>query len=517
MNPVEVEIFRHLFESVAEEMGIVLRHTAFSPNIVERLDFSCAVVDAGGAMIAQAAHIPVHLGSCHLTARHLLAAVDLDPGDVVVVNDPFLGGTHLPDITLFAPVFLDGSSRPDFGVICRAHHADVGGGVPGSMGDFEELYQEGLVIPPVKIVAAGVPRRDIEALILANVRTPDERRGDLAAQLASCERGARRIVELAARYGAGTLEAAGVALRERAARAMRAAISDLPDGRYRAKARLDGPDSPLIAAEVRVEGERIRVDFTGTDPAVPSAVNAHEAITLSCVFYLLRTLIDDEVPTNSGVLEPLELVLPAGSLVGAERPSAVAGGNVETSQRIVDVLQLALARARGATLAAPSQGTMNNLSVGGRDGGGRPFTYFETIAGGMGGGPLGPGASGLHSHMTNTLNTPVEALESAYPLRVRRYAIRRGSGGEGKHPGGEGLVREIEALVPVTISLLATRRAEGAPGARGGAPGAPGRDWLIGADGRRRRLAPRVIRDLAPGEAVRIETPGGGGWGASRG
>jgi N-methylhydantoinase B len=512
IDAIDLEIFRHLFESVADEMGIVLRHTAFSPNIVERLDFSCAVVGRDGGMVAQAAHIPVHLGSCHLTARLVLERVALEDGDVVLLNDPYLGGTHLPDITLFRPVFLPGETEPCFGVIARAHHADVGGGVPGSMGNFEELYQEGLIIPPVKLVARGERVRDVEALVLANVRTPRERRGDLTAQLAACDRGAQRIAELLDRYGAATLEEAGLALRARAARAMRAAIAALPDGRYRGEDRLDGPGTPRLRVCVEIDGERVRVDFTGSDPAMRGALNAHEAITLSCVFYVLRLLIEDDVPTNSGVLEALEMSLPPGSIVGATRPSAVAAGNVETSQRIVDLLFRALGRAARGRLPAASQGTMNNVSIGGRDVEGRPFTYFETLAGGLGGGPSGPGASGMHSHMTNTLNTPIEALETAYPLRVRRYALRKRSGGAGRHRGGDGLVREIESLVPVSVSLLGTRRATGAPGVAGGEAGRPGRDRLIDAAGRSRKLSPTASFTLLPGQRLRVETPGGGGW-----
>ncbi|HGY92071.1 MAG TPA: hydantoinase B/oxoprolinase family protein [Planctomycetes bacterium] len=516
MNPIDVEVFRHLFQSIAEEMGVVLRRTAFSPNIKERLDFSCAVTGKDGDMVAQAAHIPVHLGACHLTARCILERVDLDPGDIVILNDPFLGGTHLPDITLFAPVFLPGQTgkAAAFGVLARAHHADVGGGVPGSMGDFDELYKEGLILPPVKLVRGGRRVEDVEALLLANVRTPDERRGDLRAQEAAVQRGVVRMQEAADRYGAKRLTAAAKDLHARAARAMSRVISDLPAGSASFEDRLDGPESPSIRVTLSKRKGRLHADFTGSSPQVASAVNAHESITLSALFYCLRCLAPEDVPTNSGLLEAVTLEIPEGSVVGARRPAAVAGGNVETSQRLVDVIFGAFHELLPGRIPAASQGSMNNLSLGGRDAEGRPFAYFETIAGGLGGGPEGPGASGMHSHMTNTLNTPIEALESALPLRVTAYRLRSRSGGVGRNPGGEGVVREIEALVPMTVTLMTTRRAEGPYGLEGGSPGRPGRNLLVRADGRSRTLPARVTLTLEPGWRIRVETPGGGGFGS---
>ncbi|MCB9833392.1 MAG: hydantoinase B/oxoprolinase family protein [Planctomycetes bacterium] len=514
MNPIELEIHRHRFQAIAEEMGIVLRNTARSANIKERLDFSCALTDRDGLMVAQAAHIPVHLGSCHLTARHLLAELELEDGDVVMVNDPFRGGTHLPDVTLFRPVFLGGERRASFGVIARAHHADVGGGVPGSMGDFEEIFQEGLIIPPVKIVARGRLVRDVEALFLANVRTPAERRGDLAAQLAAVERGALRLAESAARHGAARLRRAGRALMDAAERGMRALIAAIPDGEHRFVDHLDGADSPAIAVRVVVRGDDIVLDFAGCSPVLRSSLNAHEAITLSAAFYALRCLGDEEIPSNSGILRPLDLRLPLDSVVSARHPAPVAAGNVETSQRIVDAIFGALAQALPGRIPAASQGSMNNVSFGGRRGDGEPFTYFETLAGGIGAGPLGPGASGLHSHMTNTRNTPIEAFEADFPLRIRSYCLRATSGGAGRHPGGEGVVREYEALAPLSASILSTRRELGPWGLAGGGPARPGRNFLI-RDGRRRALPASVRIELQPGDRLRIETPGGGGWGAS--
>ena len=514
MNPIELEIHRHLLESVAEEMGVVLRRTALSANIKERLDFSCAITDADADMVAQAAHIPVHLGSCHLTAGHLLARGDLEAGDVLLVNDPYRGGTHLPDITVFRPLFVEGFDGPLFGLIARAHHADVGGGVPGSMGDFDEIYKEGLIIPPVKIVRRGELDSDILDFVLANVRTPDERRGDLLAQIGATARGAATLEGLVARYGIATMREAGEALKDRADRAVKAVLRAMPRGRFEAEDRLDGPESPLIRVAIEVRGEGLVVDFEGSDPAMAGALNAHEAITLSCVFYCLRSLAADSVPTNSGCLRPLDLRLPPGSIVGAQSPSAVAGGNVETSQRIVDVVYHALAQALPDRIPAASQGSMNNLSFGGVDAEGQAFTYFETIAGGVGASATQRGASGLHSHMTNTMNTPTEALERSLPLRVRRYGLRRGSGGVGKHAGGEGVVREIEVLQAMTATLLTTRRESQPYGLDGGEPGGLGRNSLL-SKGKTRRLAACGSVDLNPGDAIRIETPGGGAFGAA--
>lgn len=514
-DAVHIETFHHLLQATAEEMGVILRRSALSANIKERLDLSCAVTDAVGDMIAQASHIPVHLGSSHLTAKRLLETVDLEPGDVVMLNDPFQGGTHLPDITLFAPLFLAGHDRPVFGALSRAHHADVGGGVPGSMGSFDEIYKEGIIIPPVKIKSRGRLVRDVEEFFLANVRTPVERRGDLQAQIAATERGVLRLHELVHTYGYPTLARAGDLLKRRAATAIEAIIAGLPNGRYRFADHLDGPGSPRIAVTVSIRGRRMVVDFAGSSPMMSGSLNAHEAVTLSAVFYCLRCLADESVPTNSGCLAPVEVRIPRGSIVGAVKPAAVAGGNVETSQRIVDVVFGALAQALPERVPAASQGTMNSLSFGGVDAAGRPFTYYETIAGGIGAGAKGPGATGLHSHMTNTLNTPIEALERELPVRVTAYHWRIGSGGEGARPGGDGVVREIEADVRMTATILSTRRDSAPYGQAGGAPGKPGRN-VATIKGRRRALAATESVVLEPGDRLRVETPGGGAHGRVR-
>lgn len=507
---VEMEVFRHLLESVAEEVGVILRTTALSANIRERLDFSAAVIDGQGRMAAQASHIPVHLGSCHLTAQEILRSVDLEPGDVVLLNDPFQGGTHLPDITLFAPFFGD-DGEIAFGVLTRAHHSDVGGGVPGSMGNFDEIYKEGIIIPPVRVVRRGNLDHDIVNFFLANVRTPDERRGDLMAQIAATSKGVQRIADLVGRYTLSRLIAAADGLIERSSHQMRAEISRIPDGIYCAEDVLDSPGEHVIRVRVCVRGETLIVDFEGTDPHMDGSLNAHEAITTSVVFYVMRSLAREAIPTNSGCLSPVEIVIPPDTLVGAQRPRAVAGGNVETSQRIVDVLLRALAEALPDRIPADSQGTMNNLSFGGQRDDGTRFTYFETLAGGAGAGPDRQGASGIHTHMTNTLNTPIEVLEATFPVRVSAYHLRAGSGGAGERSGGDGVVREIEALTNLEVSLLTTRRESAPAGLAGGASALPGRNRLK-SKGRWRDLPSSGSFPMSKGDRLRIETPGGGGY-----
>lgn len=516
-DPVRLEVFRHLFASVAEEMGRVLGRTAHSPNIKERRDYSCAVFDGRARMAAQAAHIPVHLGSMPLSVRACVERLELRDGDVAVLNDPYRGGTHLPDVTMVAPVFADGG-RVGY-VAARAHHADIGGSAPGSLPLARELLEEGLVIPPVKLVERGEPREGVREMILANVRTPEERAGDLRAQRAAVERGRERLAALAARYGADRTASRMADLLAHAERAVRAMLVEIPDGSYGFRDVIEddgrGGGPAEIVATVRVRGDGAEVDFEGTAEQRPSGVNAVYAVTLSAVHYVVLALLRGDVPSNGGCTAPIRLRAPEGSLVNARPPAPVAAGNVETSQRIVDVLLGALARACPDRVPAASQGTMNNLTVGGAAGNrpdGGSFAYYETLAGGAGGRPGRAGASGVHSHMTNTLNTPVEALEYAYPLRVLRYAVRRGSGGAGRWPGGDGVVRETELLAPARVTLLAERRREPPWGLRGGEPGACGRDTLV-RGGEERSLPSKGSVDAHPGDVLRIETPGGGGWG----
>ena len=516
LDPIRLEVFKHLLASVAEEMGVVLRRTSYSPNIKERRDFSCALFDAGGEMVAQAAHIPVHLGAMPLSVQAAVAALDLGPGDVAILNDPYRGGTHLPDITLVTPVFVDG--RLFAFAASRAHHADVGGMSPGSMPIARELIQEGLIIPPLKLVEAGQVNQGLLDLLLANVRTPQERWGDLQAQLAANATGARRVGDLVARYGAAEVQAAMQGLVDYAERMTRRLLAELPDGVYRFRDWLDDdgvdPEPAEIAVAIAVKGDEATVDFSGTSPQRRGSVNAVYAITLSATLYAFRCLLGDDAPTNSGCLRPLHVLAPAGSLVNALPPAPVAGGNVETSQRITDVLLGALAQAAPDRVPAASQGTMNNLTIGGWDAArGQSFAYYETIAGGMGARSGKDGADAIHTHMTNTLNTPVEALEYVYPLRVLRYEIRRGSGGAGKWRGGDGVRRDIELLADAQVTLLSERRVLAPYGLAGGEPGARGRNVLI-RGGTEQELPGKTTLDARAGDVVSVQTPGGGGWGS---
>ena len=520
VDPIRLEILKNLFHSVAEEMGAALRRSAFSPNIKERRDYSCAVFDARGQALAMGDHMPVHLGSMPMSVAAALAAFPLGQGDVAMLNDPYAGGTHLPDITLVMPVFVAGSKAPRFYVASRAHHADVGGSQAGSMALTQEIFAEGVRIPPVKLCRSGAVDRDVLALVLANVRTPEERQGDLTAQIAACRTGTRRLEEIVARYGLGEVARYAGHLLDYSDRMMRATLREIPTGRYLGEDFLDDdgmtPEPVRIRVAITVRGGRARVDFTGSAPQCAGSINAVEAITVSAVYYVFRCLVDEQVPATAGLLWPIQVIAPLGTVVNARPPCAVAGGNVETSQRIVDTLLRALSRALPGRVPAASQGTMNNLSFGGTDPRtGRAFAYYETIAGGLGARPGRDGISGIHNHMTNSLNTPVEVLEYAYPVRVRRYSLRRGSGGAGKWHGGDGIVREIEFLCPAEASLLSDRRKIGPYGLAGGRPGARGMNTLI-RGGKRRKLPSKISLHVEAGEVLRIETPGGGGWGKLR-
>ena len=518
VDPIRLEIFKNLFHSVAEEMGAALRRSAFSPNIKERRDYSCAVFDGAGQVLAMGDHMPVHLGSMPMSVAAAIDALTLVPGDVALLNDPYCGGTHLPDLTMVMPVYTQRSSSPSFYVANRAHHADIGGAHAGSMGLAREIFQEGLRVPPVKILERGQIVPDVMSLILANVRTGREREGDLTAQIAACRIGERRLNGMVAKYGRVEILAYGRHLLDYSAMMMAYALGEIPDGIYLAEDFLDDDgvtNQPLrIAVKIRIKGRRAEVDFTGSAPQCAGSVNAVAAITQSAVFYVFRCLLDEQVPATSGLLRPIRVFAPAGTIVNALPPAAVAGGNVETSQRIVDALLRALAHAIPSRIPAASQGTMNNLTFGGIDPGrgGVPFTYYETIAGGTGGGSGCQGVNATHTHMTNTLNTPTEVLEHAYPVRVRRYAVRQGSGGPGKFRGGEGIVREVEMLTDVQASILSDRRKIPPYGLSGGRSGAVGRNEIIVGD-RRRHLASKCTFYASAGTIVRIETPGGGGWG----
>ena len=519
-DPIELELFRHLLVSIAEEMGAVLRKTSFSANIKERRDYSCAVYDASGETVAMGDHMPVHLGAMPLSVQYATQAFDLGPGDVAILNDPFRGGTHLPDITAVSGVFLKASRTPSFYVANRAHHADVGGMSPGSMPLAREIYQEGIRIPPILLVRRGSIDRPLLDLILANVRTPVEREGDLLAQCMAIKRGEQRLLELVAKYGMPTLRRNMTALKDYSERMMRAAIRRLPSGTYRAHDYLDNDgitDRPVkIVATVRIHGDRASVDFTGSDPQVEGSVNANYAVAVSAATYVFRCLVREDIPYTAGVLRPLEVIAPSGLVVSAQPPAAMAAGNVETSQRITDVILAALAQAAPELIPAASSGTMNNLTFGGWDHWRkRPFAYYETIAGGMGASAHSDGASATHTHMTNSWNTPVEAFEHLYPLRIRAYRIRSGSGGSGKHRGGDGIIREYEFLTKADVTILSDRRERGPYGLFGGQAGARGKNELL--RGKRTiAIAGKSRFEVQPQDVLRIETPGGGGYGKAK-
>ncbi len=518
VDPTRLEIFKNLFHSVAEEMGAALRRVAFSPNIKERRDYSCAFFDARGEVLAMGDHMPVHLGSMPMSVAAARAAFPLAVGDVALLNDPYAGGTHLPDLTMVVPVFLAGTRVPIFYVANRAHHADVGGSQAGSMGPAREIYQEGLRIPPVKLYERGKLNQSVMDLLLANVRTPEEREGDLSAQIAACRIGERRLLEIVGKYGRRETSIFGQQMLAYSEKMMRGALARLPRGRYAAEDFLDDDGisaGPVrVAVSIRIARGEAEVDFTGSAPQCAGSINAVAAIAYSAVFYVFRCMLDEQVPATSGLMRPIRVIAPEGTIVNATMPAAVAGGNVETSQRLVDVLLKALAKAIPSRIPAASQGTMNNLTIGGGDPrrGGAAFAYYETTAGGLGARPTKDGISGIHNHMTNSLNTPIEALEHAYPVRVVRYGLRDGSGGRGKFRGGDGIVKEIELLAPAQVGLLCDRRVRGPYGLAGGKSGAPGKNVLM-LDGKRKTLPGKCSFYAPAGAVIRIETPGGGGWG----
>lgn len=519
-DPIRLEVLRNGLEATAQEMGVVLKCTAFSPNIKERMDASCAIFDAQAQLVAQAEHVPVHLGSMLRAVGPTLARMEtLREGDVVIVNDPFVAGAHLPDITLIAPVFAEGQLVAH--VASRAHHSDVGGMEPGSMpGSSIEIFQEGLIIPPVKLYRQGVEQTDIMSMVLANVRTPEERRGDLNAQLAALRIGETQLREMAARFGAQVLKEGLAAILDYSERRMLKRLSELPPGSYIAEDWLDndgsGPEPVMVRLRVDVSPGKLVFDFAGTSPQRRGNVNAVAPMTHSAVFYAIKILTDATLPPNAGVLRPVEIRIPEGSFLDARPPAAVCAGNTETTQRVADTVLRAFAAIAPERIAAASQGTMNLIGIGGRDPrNGRAYTYIETIGGGQGGRPWGNGMSAVHANMSNTLNTPVEALEISYPLRVERYELRDGSGGQGKHQGGEGLIRAVSAVGhEARISLQSDRRETGPYGLHGGAGGATGRNGMIDIDGQRHDLPGKGSVTLRAGETVIIETPGGGGWGS---
>ncbi len=503
LDPVTLSVLASALAGISEEMGAVLIRGAYSSNIKERRDCSTALFDARGRMVAQAEHIPVHLGAMPEAVAAVMRR-NPEPGDVFAINDPYSGGTHLPDITLVSPIAREG--RIIGYAVTRAHHSDVGGMRPGSMpSDSREVYQEGLIIPPVRLVRGGEYVDDVLDLVLANVRTPAIRRGDLRAQIAGNRIAEERIGELIERRGEEIVLAAFDEVISYTERRTREAVRDLPDGDYGAEDAMEGDgildeDIP-VRAKVTIRGDSITIDFAGTAEAVPGNVNCPLPVTRSACYFALRVLLPKDIPANAGTYAPLEIKAPKGSLVNAQSPSAVVAGNVETSNRIADTVLAALSGA--ADLPAQGQGTMNNTIIGGPG-----WTYYETIGGGQGASSKGPGPSGVHVGMSNTLNTPTEAFELEYPMRVERYELLYGSGGAGKHRGGDGIVRSVRVLEPASLSLLSDRRRHPPRGAAGGEPGAVGENLL-----NEEELSPKVSQELREGDVVTVKTPGGGGYG----
>jgi N-methylhydantoinase B/oxoprolinase/acetone carboxylase alpha subunit len=525
MDVIEITIFKNIFQSISDEMGKILQYSAFSPNIKERKDFSCALFTAAGESFAFGTHIPVHLGAMPLSVQAALAEVTFEDGDMVILNDPYRGGTHLPDITLIAPVFQKGKIA--FFTANRAHHSDVGGMQAGSMPLSSEIFQEGIIIPPVKLLKRNQLNEEVFNLILSNVRTPVERKGDLMAQIAANKRGSQRLEENIEKYGFQNIENYSKYLIDYTERLFKSLIAEIPDGDYYFEDFLDDDGFEtkdiLIKVCIKVKGDQLIIDFTGSSPQVKGGINTNRAVTYSSVLYVLTTLLDEEIPINSGIMRPVGLVLPPDSIMNASKPCGLAGGNVETSQRIVDVLMGALSQALPHRIPAASQGTMNNITFGGPG-----FTYYETIGGGAGAGPSFNGESGVHTNMTNSLNTPVEALEIDFPVEIGNYSLRKNSGGKGKFKGGDGLIRTYKFLKNAHVSILSERRRIQPYGLQGGEPGKPGENILIKKSyqntenpdtavikkkWRRVRLGSKMNVEINAGDCLIIRTPGGGGYG----
>ena len=510
LNPIELGLFSSRIEAVCDEMGAQLQQAAFSPNIRDRLDYSCAIFDASGGLCAQAAHIPVHLGSMAFAMQGIVRQLEWQPGDMVILNDPYLGGTHLPDVTLIAPVFM--GNEPAGFVANRAHHADIGAESPGSMPISRSLMEEGLLIPPGHIIRQGQRDEQLMQRITDSSRNPRDAAGDIAAQIGANQRGVERLMELISAMGISEYRQALDDLNDYGERLALAALQEIPDGEYRFTDLMDddglGNEDIPIAVSISVSAGRVEVDFTGTHAQVAGNINCPLSVTAAGVLYAFRCLMPAQTPACAGSFRPIRLSAPEGCLLNAARPAAVAAGNVETSTRVVDVVLGALAQAVPDRIPAASQGSMNNLAMG--YSGDHAWGYYETIGGGMGAGKTGGGLSAVQTHMTNTRNPPIEVLEMRYPLRVTEYSIRRGSEGLGHRSGGAGLVREYQFLRPAQITLLTERRRHRPWGSAGGEAGQAGANRLNGEE-----LPPKCTRQVEAMDRLCIETPGGGGYGKS--
>ena len=511
MDAIALSIFSNRIEAVCEEMGAVLKRVAFSPNIKDRLDYSCAVFDASGELCAQAAHIPVHLGSMAYAMAGIVGNIQWQDGDMVMLNDPYLGGTHLPDVTVIAPVFVE--QRLLGFVANRAHHADIGADSPGSMPISRDLHEEGRVIPPTKIVRSSKVQSALMDDLMGYMRNPVDSMGDFSAQISANRRGLMRLQELIQKQGAESYRQSLEALNKYGEKLASHALARLPDGKYQFEDYMDddglGNHDIVIKACLKIAGDRVEVDFAGTAPQVAGNINCPLSVAAAAVFYVFRCLMPPQTPACAGTFRPISIRAEEGCLLNASRPAAVAAGNVETSTRIVDVVMGALSAAAPELIPAASHGSMNNLAMGSTGDSKHPaWDYYETIGGGMGAGKLSDGLSAVQTHMTNTLNTPVEALEMSYPVRINRYQVRSGSGGKGQHSGGDGLVREYEFLVPTHVTLLTERRSHQPWGLQDAMPGASGENRLDG-----RLLPSKVSLMVEPGQIISIKTPGGGGYG----
>ncbi len=515
LSPFELEIFQNALSSIAEEMGVVLIRAGFSPNIKERRDLSCAIFKASGEMIAQAAHIPVHLGSMSFAVKAIIEEPGISEGDVFILNDPFRGGTHLPDVTCIAPVFAEGGL--EFFVASRAHHADMGGLTPGSMPLSTSIQEEGVLIPPSRLYAKGKLNTRLFSKILSSTRDPEEREGDLRAQTGSLELGIKRLKELIGKYSLKKVKEAGDELLGYSEKIMRGVIRGIPDGVYMHEDVLDddgaGTRNIPLRVSVRIKGDKAVVDFSGSSGMVKGCLNAPLSVTTAAVVYVFQCLAPEGMPLNSGPLRLIGIRAERGSILNAEFPAAVVGGNVETSQRVVDIVFGALSKAVAKKIPAASAGTMNNITFGGVNlGTGKSYAYYETIAGGMGGRFGKDGVSAVQTHMTNTLNTPIEALERELPVMIDSYSVRKGSGGRGKFKGGDGIVRKYRFLSGATVSLITERRKSAPYGIKGGEQGKKGKNILI-RRGKSSVLPPKSTFTVRKGDVLEIRTPGGGGWG----
>lgn len=515
VTPYELVIFENILSTIAEEMGSVLIRAAFSPNIKERRDLSCAIFNSSGEMIAQAAHIPVHLGSMSFSVNAILEENNISDGDVFILNDPFKGGTHLPDITCIEPIYIE--NKIEFFVASRAHHADIGGDTPGSMPLSQSIEEEGIIIPPSKLYSKGKFNKNLLNEIINKTRDPKEREGDFKAQIACLKIGRSRLLESVGKYSLSKIKDASDELLNYSENLMKKIIDDIPDGEYEFEDFMDddgaGTKNIPICVKIRIEGSNAEVDFSGSSKKVPGCINAPFSVTTSAVLYAFQCLASDDLPLNSGPLRAIDIIVDNDSILNAKYPSAVVGGNVETSQRVVDVVFGALSQAIPEKIQAASAGTMNNITFGGFNPSTKSnYGYYETIAGGMGGRFGINGISAVQTHMTNTLNTPIEAIERELPITIESYSIRNSSGGKGKFNGGDGIIREYKFSKETEVSIITERRTNSPYGVKDGEKGKAGKNILI-SNGKSKTLPSKATFMVAPENILRIETPGGGGWG----